>query len=139
MSDTINDFVLLKYKLILTNYIFITVMNGKSNDINANLNGLASEKLELDIVSDNLKSKSHHSVIAPISMTNSIEEIIIKAERSKSLDPTQHVNFETIKRRQLSLMSVGDWNGVAISPKNYECNKKGKLYKIIKVENLISN
>lgn len=104
-------------------------MNGKSNDnIITNVNGLTIESFELNIKADNLKSKSHQSVIAPISMRNSIEDIIIKAERSKSLDPTQIVDFEKIKRRQLSLMSIGDWNGVAISPENFECNKNGKWY-----------
>lgn len=101
------------------------VFNGKSQADAANLNGLSIEKLDLNILpEDNLKSRSHHSVIAPISLKNSHEEIIVKAERSKSLDPTQHVNFEKIKFRQPSLMSLGD----CITPDNCVGRKNGKWY-----------
>lgn len=104
-------------------------MNEKSQENVANLNGLTMEKFEFSTLpDDNLKSRSHHSVITPISLKNSHEEIIVKAERSKSLDPTQHVDFERIKRRQPSLISLGDCNGLAISPDN----KNGKWYCVLK-------
>lgn len=104
-------------------------MDGHFQDNAANLNSLSMEKLELNILpDDNLKSRSLHSVITPISLKNSHEEIIVKAERSKSLDPTQRVDFETIKRRQASLISLGDCNGLAISPNDCDGIKSGKWY-----------
>lgn len=83
------------------------------------------EKLETNTVSDNLKSGSHQNVVAPTFMSNSM-----KAERSKSLDPTQHVDFERVKRRQPSLMSIGDCNGLAISLNDCKSNKNSKWYSI---------
>lgn len=77
---------------------------------------------------ENVKSKSHHMLVAPISMKNSNEEIVIKAERSKSLDPMQHIDFERIKRRRKSLISIGDFNGMAIPLDNNQCRKNGKWY-----------
>lgn len=104
-------------------------MKGSTQDNVANLNGSSIEKLELDILpDDSMKSKSHHSVIMPISLKNSHEEIIVKAERSKSLDPTQHIDFEGITRRQPSLMSLGDCNGLVISPDICVGKKSGKWY-----------
>lgn len=108
-------------------------MNEHLQDNAANLNVLLMEKLESNILpDDNLKSRSHHSVITPISLRNSHEEIMVKAERSKSLDPTQHVDFETIKRRKASLISLGDCNGLAISPEQQKCvaNKNRKWYSV---------
>lgn len=99
-------------------------MHENSQDIAILLNDLPMDKLE----PDDLKSKSHHSVITPISLKSSHEEIIVKAERSKSVDPTQHVDFERIRnRRQPSLVSLGNCNGLAISP-----DKNGKWYLVFR-------
>lgn len=102
---------------------------------NKNLQEIAKGEHELNQLTDNLKSKSHHILAAPISMKNSNEEIAIKAERSKSLD---HIDFERIKRPRQSLISIGDINGVAIPLDNNDCRKNGKWYSTSRFESSIT-
>lgn len=42
------------------------------------------------------------------------EEIYMKLERSKSLDPTEKVDFDYVRTRVSSIMSLGDMGGDAI-------------------------
>ena len=55
------------------------------------------------------------------------EEVYRKLERSKSLDPTQKIDFDYIRTRVSSIMSLGDMGGDAMVTETYERNKNGKM------------
>lgn len=114
-------------------------MNQNAQEGDTNMPGVLEEELELDRSPENLKSKSHQNMLDAISIKNSIDEIVMKAERSKSLDPTQHIDFERIKQRTANLMSIGDFNGMAISPDTYEYSSKNKNWYGIRESVLKSN
>lgn len=52
------------------------------------------------------------------------EEFYMKRERSKSLDPTQKVDFNYVRSRVSSIMSLGDMGGDAIVSEIRERNGK---------------
>lgn len=59
--------------------------------------------------------------------TSAREEVYMKLERSKSLDPTQKVDFDYVRTRVSSIMSLGDMGGDAMVIETYERAKNGKL------------
>lgn len=52
----------------------------------------------------------------------------MKYERSKSLDPTRYADFEEIKYRMPSLVSLGVVNGAVALSENCESGKNTKWY-----------
>lgn len=71
-------------------------------------------------------SSIHHSI--EMLNENNSNEKCLKFERSKSLDPTGYVDFEQIKRRMPSVMSLGDWNATAALSENCHRNNNGKWF-----------
>lgn len=69
---------------------------------------------------ENNKSRSYLSVVVESSKENlnknTSNEIVLRYQRSKSLDPTINMNFESTDLRRLSVLSAlsGDLNGIAI-------------------------
>lgn len=60
---------------------------------------------------------------------NNVDDIkSMKYDRSKSLDPTRYADFEEIKYRMPSLMSLGDWNGAVALSENCESGRNNKWY-----------
>ncbi|XP_055300651.1 monocarboxylate transporter 14-like [Sitodiplosis mosellana] len=59
------------------------------------------------------------------------EEVYRKLERSKSLDPTQKIDFDYVRTRVSSIMSLGDMGGDAMVIETFERTKNGRLKKVI--------
>lgn len=78
-----------------------------------------------DTSEENKEGRSYLSVQAENSneslTKNTTDEIVLKNERSKSLDPTSiNMNFEEIMPLKSSRLSLGDWNDNTASIKNHE-------------------
>lgn len=90
---------------------FISVMNENTKNDDAKINMTTDDEFEM---TQRILSEPRLSIQAPNEMINKTvrEDMLQRLERSKSLDPTQqYSDFEQIRHRLPSLMSLGDWNG----------------------------
>lgn len=87
-----------------------------------------------DTSEENKRGRSYLSVQAENSneslTKNTTDEIVLKNERSKSLDPASiNMDFEKIMPLKSSRMSlIGDWNDNTASIKNHEHNNNHGIW-----------
>lgn len=92
---------------------------------------MSGNEFEQTQLTEHVKNASCVDISRPKDLVReiSIEDgTLMKFERSKSLDPTQYVDFERMKHRMPSIMSLGGWDGVAALGESCESIKNKKWY-----------
>lgn len=80
-------------------------VNISFSDDELELNSLPFDgKSRLSIHNEEPEDGQHHN-------NNNDDSILMKCERSKSLDPTQNISFAAVQRRISSMISLGEFGG----------------------------
>lgn len=98
--------------------------NGKRSDM------MSDDEFKMAELPGYVKQQCRASIPNPnsIQVKGTDNATLMKLERSKSLDPTKYADFDRIKQRMPSLMSLGDWNAAAALGESCEDIKNGKWY-----------
>lgn len=99
-------------------------MDGDEGEKESKVATMSDDEFELNqlpsYVKPRLSVPHEDQVLKNFRNENGNFDVLIKCERSKSLDPTQIEGFDPIKKRISSMMSLGEWGGAAYLNENSE-------------------